>query len=183
MRLGIKGEIVMSAYLEDMLTCFTLKETPPLWLKTKIGYLSLMPLTSWFNDFILRLKFIQGWVDKAPASFWISSFFFPQGFFTSVKQQYARKTKTPIDSLEFDTEFKGYYVEDAEKNPPSENGVIIHGAFLEGCRWNAKDKLLDESHKGILFVPGPCIDVYPQIIDEFDLGPRYMCPMYKSTMR
>ena len=52
--------------------------------------------------------------------------------------KYARKTKTPIDSLVFDTDFRGYYIEDAKNHPGSENGVLIHGPFLEGCKWDEK---------------------------------------------
>lgn len=48
----------MSAYLELMLTCFGTGVVPPRWLKTKIGYLSLMGLSSWFDDFIKRLAFM-----------------------------------------------------------------------------------------------------------------------------
>jgi dynein heavy chain len=45
----------------------------------------------------------QVWVvGGAPASYWLSGFFFPQGFLTGVLQMHARKYQHPIDELKFD---------------------------------------------------------------------------------
>jgi len=58
-----------------------------------VGYPSLKPLSSWVPDLIERVKFMAGWLyDGAPDSFWVPSFFFPQGFMTAALQTYARKT-------------------------------------------------------------------------------------------
>ena len=35
-------------------------------------------------------------------TFWISGFFFPQGFLTSVLQSYSRGNQVPVDVLGFD---------------------------------------------------------------------------------
>jgi dynein heavy chain len=60
---------------------------------------------------------------------------------------------------------------------------MIHGAYLEGCKWDTNKAVLGESDKGVLFVIAPVIDVFPIDLEKFDVGPRYRCPMYKSTMR
>lgn len=47
--------------------------------------------------------FFQIWLKSgAPLSFWISGFFFPQGFLTGVLQTHARKYELPIDQLLFE---------------------------------------------------------------------------------
>lgn len=75
----------------------------------KAGYPSLKPLGSWTNDLIERLNFIGKWLYEGPPdSYWLSAFFFPQGFMTASLQTYARKTKTPIDVLKFKTHVRNY---------------------------------------------------------------------------
>ena len=40
-------------------------------------------------------------MDKAPLSYWMSGFYFPQGFLTGVLQTHSRLYKIPIDTLSF----------------------------------------------------------------------------------
>lgn len=73
---------------------------PGIW--RKVSYSSLKPLTSWFKDMLTRVSFIRDWLDnKAPLSYWMSGFYFPQGFLTGVLQTHARLYKIPIDTLSF----------------------------------------------------------------------------------
>ena len=51
------------------------------------AYPSLKPLGLWYKDLLVRLEFLSKWVDEgAPPSFWISGFYFPQGFLTACLQ-------------------------------------------------------------------------------------------------
>ena len=87
---ALKGLVVLSAELEAMATSVFDQKVPDMW--TKRAYPSLKPLNAWFKDLIQRLDFLQNWVDHGvPATFWISGFFFPQGFLTACLQNYARK--------------------------------------------------------------------------------------------
>ena len=94
-----------------------------------------------------------------PSSYWISGFFFPQGFLTAILQNYARKYKYPIDTgqrhfLTF-LHFIGSYlilndiiivafsfvmlnevIEDLADKP--EDGSYIYGLFLEGEKTKMK---------------------------------------------
>jgi len=168
----------MSQELENILNSFVDNKVPAYW--AKFAFLSLKPLASWFEDLVLRVKFMEGWVAKYPQSYWAPAFFFPQGFFTSVKQKFARKTMTPIDTVEFNTNFHPFFADDVKYEP--EHGVMIHGLFFEGCRFDMKTMLLQESEKGVLFDQAPCIEIQPVTIDVYD--PKgYPCPLYKTTDR
>lgn len=119
----------MSMDLERMFNNFIDNKVPQKWVD--VGYPSLKPLNSWFDDLILRVKFLSTWLyNGPPKSFWISAFFFPQGFMTAALQTYARHTKIAIDTLKFKTNVKEYGQEKAEELPEPEYGINIHGIFL-----------------------------------------------------
>ena len=89
-RKGLKGEVVMTAELEDMGTSLFNNQVPSMW--AKVAYPSLKPLASWVPDLLKRIEFIQAWYEKGkPPAFWISGLFFPQAFITGVMQNHARK--------------------------------------------------------------------------------------------
>lgn len=67
--------------------------------------------------------------------------FFPQGFMTAAMQSYARRTKIAIDTLMFRAEIRPYFKEEIVDEP--ENGVNIHGLFMEGCKCNPKTGTLE----------------------------------------
>jgi len=78
---AIKGFIVMSEELDSMYIRILNGQVPKNW--EKVAYLSLKPLSSWYADLIERVAFMDSWLkDGQPNAFWISGFFFPQGFMT-----------------------------------------------------------------------------------------------------
>lgn len=98
--LAINGFIVMSEVLDGMYLSFTNNQVPKNW--TKVGYLSLKPLSSWFKDLIVRVAFMETWLMKGnPMCYPMSGFFFPHGFMTGVLQTHARQYKIAIDKLTF----------------------------------------------------------------------------------
>ncbi len=106
LQLALKGMVVLSADLEAMGNALFDQEVPAIW--TKVSYPSLKPLKPWFSDFLARTAgFMQKWVEMGiPSSFWISGFFFPQGFLTAVLQNFARKYQMPIDTVSFSYEVR-----------------------------------------------------------------------------
>lgn len=88
----------------------------------------MKPLSSWYEDLIERVKFIRQGILEKPRLYWISAFFFPQGFLTSVLQIYARKTKLPVDSLSFSFNFKNTTEKEFTEATPLD-GCLIYGLY------------------------------------------------------
>ena len=141
---AIKGLVLMTFELDAMYTSIINGKVPKNW--EKVAYPSLKPLASWFRDLLQRVQFMNDWLTGGqPASFWLSGFFFPQGFMTGALQTHARKHMIAIDHLSF-----AFKVLDVEKNKikkAPEDGVYIYGLFLESGKW--------DHDEGILIDPEP----------------------------
>lgn len=75
-KLALKGEIVMSEDLADLGLSLFNNQVPAAF--SKVGPLSLKPLSSWITDLNDRINFISKWVKNgSPPAFWLSGFFFP----------------------------------------------------------------------------------------------------------
>jgi dynein heavy chain len=97
---AIKGLVVMSSELDSMYLSILNAQVPANW--ERVAYPSLKPLMSWFRDLLERVEFMELWLTQGqPDTFWISGFFFPQGFMTGVLQTHSRKHKVAIDMLNF----------------------------------------------------------------------------------
>mmetsp|Transcript_1422 Transcript_1422/g.4304 ORF Transcript_1422/g.4304 Transcript_1422/m.4304 type:complete len:1452 (+) Transcript_1422:2-4357(+) len=182
MQKAIKGIIVMTGELDDMYNAMLNNQVPNIWTKGGIGYPSLKPLSSWFEDMILRFDFFRDWIDNGePDAFWISSFYFPQGFLTSVLQGYSRKEMIPVDQLSY--EFNIQPTDDPEEldGAPAE-GIFVHGLFMDGMAWDYEEMVIADQDFGVMFVKCPVINFIPWQ-DKITSKDKYSCPLYKTSVR
>jgi dynein heavy chain, axonemal len=180
---ALRGLVVLSAELEAMGNDMFDQKVPAEW--TAKSYPSLKPLGPWTKDLFQRLSFMQTWLDTGtPGSFWISGFFFPQGFLTAILQNYARKYQMPIDTVAFSFLLKDFIEgQDESQRAKPDDGCYIYGLFLEGARWSCEEESLIDPKPKELFSPMPAIHMLPVQHREIPTGGIYRCPVYKVLTR
>jgi dynein heavy chain len=158
------------------------------WLAPNLG--------AWLKSMIDRHYQMWNWVQKErPPSFWLTGFFNPQGFLTAMKQEVTRKHKADkwaLDDVVYHTEVTDYNGEHQVKsNPPNNEGIYIHGLYLDGGAWGKHEGHLIESTPKVLFVGLPVLLVTANArnLEEKEkksyFGPQgpYECPCYKYSSR
>jgi len=134
-------------------------------------------------DLELRTQFFARWVEGGiPKVFWLSGIFFTHALLTGSMQNYARKAHIPIDLLVFDFEMLPTAHEKDVPHAP-EDGIYVHGLFLEGACWNFETKELDEAQPKVLYAEAPVMWFRPCHKDETSEFPHYPCPMYRTAER
>ncbi|XP_058967936.2 dynein axonemal heavy chain 6 [Pocillopora verrucosa] len=196
---AIKGLVVMSLELDKVYTNFLNNQVPTMWANA--AYPSLKPLGSWVKDLLLRCMFIEQWIERgAPKSFWISGFFYPQGFLTGTLQNHARKYNQPIDQLSFHYNVLPHYrsqeeVSEAraklgpddtlpmdEEIESPEDGVLVHGLFIDAARWDDDKMMLGDALDGEMNPPCPILHMEPRM--NYTPDPSlYTSPLYKTSAR
>ncbi|XP_060586003.1 dynein axonemal heavy chain 6-like [Ruditapes philippinarum] len=196
---AIKGYVVMSEQLDAVYNSFINSHVPTMWANA--AYPSLKPLGSWVQDLVYRCAFIDNWIQHGiPKSFWLSGFFFPQGFLTGTLQNYARKYNLPIDHLSFkyhvypvirdqkevykqmtDLKFGEEMEMDKELNVP-EDGVLVHGLFMDASAWDMETMKIIDALPGEMSAELPMLHMEPDMDIEPDSA-DYMAPLYKTSAR
>lgn len=124
-------------------------------------------LAGWLKGLVDRHFQLNNWVSKErPASFWLTGFLNPQGFLTSMKQEVTRLKKGwSLDEVDYYSEVKKDIIggedgriEGKTLTAPNE-GVFVHGLFMEGAAWNKVEQKIEESQPKTLYTAFPILMV------------------------
>jgi len=197
LRLAINGEVVMTEELQGSLDSMFDARVPHFWIYTVAGdeFSWILPgLGVWFSSLLARDKQDRGWLEGGrPNSYWLTGFFNPQGMLTAMKQEMTRKNKAnkwALDDVTYHTEVTQYMHEEQVRSPP-QNGVYVHGLYLDGGAWSKQEGTLVESAPKTLFIDLPVLWVSANTISEQNktnqemfgsIGP-YRAPCYKYPSR
>lgn len=100
---------------------------------------------------------------------------------TAALQGYARKTATPIDALQFRTNVREVFGDQIEEAP--EDGVNIHGLYLQGAKWDYGRASVEDSDHRVPIVQFPAIWLQPVDVGENLEAGCFSCPLYKTSTR
>ncbi|KAI3384925.1 hypothetical protein SNEBB_000114 [Seison nebaliae] len=196
---AIRGLMVMSESLEKMYRAIDLSQVPQLW--KDCSYPSLKKLGGWYRDFQDRINFMNYWIRLGePKCYWLPGIFFPQGFLTAVLQTHARQYSLPIDKLSFIFTVSDVFYDQQEANenvktrqpdqplaadkalPTIDDGVLIHGLYMDACKWDIDVKSIVDCSEGEMNPMLPVLHMEPT--DNFIDDPNdYIAPLYKTAER
>ncbi|XP_065591372.1 dynein axonemal heavy chain 17 isoform X1 [Cyrtonyx montezumae] len=179
--LGLKGELTISADMEELATALFYDNVPESW--TRYAYPSLLNLGAWYADLLLRIRELEVWTMDftLPVTVWLSGFFNPQSFLTAIMQSMARKNEWPLDKMCLAVEVTKKNREDMTA-PPRE-GCYVHGLFMEGARWDIPSGAIADARLKELTPMMPIIFIRAIPVDRMDTKNVYECPVYKTRMR
>lgn len=97
-------------------------------------------------------------------------------------QQHARRYAVAIDDLELGTLVTG------EAGPETlvegdRQGILIHGLWIEGGRWDFSSQTLEDPLPGVMFSPLPVVNLVPQQSAAVQQLDAFDCPLYKTSDR
>jgi len=209
MVLAIDGQIIMSPELVNSIKLMFDLRVPMTWLYdpsgAEISWLN-PTLSGWLSSMVNREYQLRQWLMKdRPVSFWLTGFFNPQGFLTSVRQEITRAhraDKWALDAMVMKTIVappKNTLIADdarieGKQIPEPAEGVWIHGLYLEGAAWNKPGGYLEDMKGKDLFYSFPNITISADCPTAQqgpgNRGPRkddglifYNCPLYKYPVR
>jgi dynein heavy chain len=197
LQLAIKGEVVMTAELQETLDSMFDARVPHYWENTLSGdefSWRLPTLGLWFSSLLNRDNQYRTWLNNGrPNSFWLTGFFNPNGCLTAMKQEVTRKHKAEkwaLNDVVYHTEVTNFADSYQIKAPPDE-GIYVHGLSLEGCAWSRQEGCLVESQPKELYSQLPVLYVTGNIMkaeekskkERFGAVGAYECPVYKYNAR
>lgn len=171
-------------------------------------------LAGWIKGLGDRFFQLNNWVNKErPPSFWMTGFFNAQGFLTAMKQEVCKGhnlKETGQNAKIWALDEVGYTqavlrdviasddgkIEGKTINAPQE-GVYVHGLFLEGAGWDRQEGKLRDSEPKTIYINFPIIhfSAMSMVVDntqprgmggggkKFDTTGKYQCPIYVYPIR
>ncbi|XP_034234645.1 dynein beta chain, ciliary [Thrips palmi] len=179
--LGLKGELTITSDMEELESALFLDQVPATW--TARAYPSLLGLSAWFADLLLRLRELETWATDfvLPPSVWLAGFFNPQSFLTAIMQSTARKNELPLDKMCLQCDVTKKNKEEFTMAP--RDGAYVHGLLMEGARWDVATGVIADSRLKELFPSMPVINIRAITQDKQDPRNMYECPVYKTRTR
>jgi dynein heavy chain len=190
---AIRGETIVTPDLQLALDLIYMAKPPRNWYTAPAGDLIAWvspSLALWMTGLLDRDRQLRTWLGTGrPVTYWLTGFFNPQGFMTAMRQEVTRKHSAEKWALDDVVLHADVMDQDDPKRlkGPADEGVYVHGLYLEGCVWDKAKKVLAESAPKELFSPLPILWITALTSErrKTALGVKqyYNCPIYTQTKR
>nr|KAJ3423035.1 Dynein heavy chain 10, axonemal [Polyrhizophydium stewartii] len=182
LRRALKGEIGMSAKLDELANALFNGMLPPMWR-------SLAPQTekglgSWMLHFERRFQQYSTWIKNGePLVIWLSGLHVPEAYITALVQTTCRKNGWPLDRSTLYTQVTQYAdAKDITERPQS--GCYVQGLYLEGAGWDiAGNTLVRLDNGGRLIQDLPILRIIPIESHRLKLVNTFRTPVYTTQQR
>lgn len=184
---AVAGQAAMGEAAEATCAALLAARVPDGWRAA--GYASPrgQALAAWLADLAARVAFVRAWLAGGPPpSFWLPALFNPRGLLTAVLQACARRHALPIDGLAWRFAVTRH-ASGADVPAAPEEGVLVHGLWLEGAAWDAAAGCLADAPPGVLVSPLPVLHCRPVPADDAAgdgaaaRQAAYACPLYTAA--
>ncbi|XP_055681852.1 dynein axonemal heavy chain 12-like [Lutzomyia longipalpis] len=154
--------------MQEAINSISHGQIPEEWLK--YAYATKKSLANFIQDFLHRINYFQNWVDSGiPASVWLPGFYSPRAFLATIRLNFTRKHKIPVDEIELEFDLC---------ETPNGDSIEISGLFLSGARFDRELNSLAELNPRQLHDELPGIACTPQNVEEKIHSNTYICPTY-----
>ncbi|KAJ3097104.1 Dynein heavy chain 10, axonemal [Phlyctochytrium planicorne] len=182
LRRALKGEIGMSAKLDDVANALFNGALPAMWR-------SLAPQTekglgSWMAHFERRYAQYQSWIKNGePIVIWLSGLQVPEAYITALVQTTCRRNGWPLDRSTLYTQVTSHTdpKEIVERAP---SGCYVQGLYLEGAGWDIeKGTVVRLESGGRLLQELPILRIIPIEAHRLKLVNTFRTPVYTTQLR
>ncbi|KAJ3039942.1 Dynein heavy chain 10, axonemal [Rhizophlyctis rosea] len=182
LRRALKGEIGMSAKLDELANSLFNGALPNLWR-------SLAPQTekglgSWMLHFERRFQQYSTWIKSGePPVMWLSGLHVPEAYITALVQTTCRKNGWPLDRSTLYTTVTEH-TDPKEITERPQSGCFVQGLYLEGAGWDVKEgRLVRLETGGRLLTELPILRIIPIESYRLKLVNTFRTPVYTTQQR
>ncbi|KAI8847268.1 dynein heavy chain and region D6 of dynein motor-domain-containing protein [Chytridium lagenaria] len=182
LRRALKGEIGMSAKLDELANALFNGALPPMWRsaapQTEKG------LGSWMAHFEKRYNQYQSWIKNGePIVIWLSGFHVPEAYITALVQTTCRRNGWPLDRSTLYTQVT-QYTDPKEITERAPSGCYVQGLYLEGAGWDIQQGCLVRLESGgRLLRELPILRIIPIEAHRLKLVNTFRTPVYTTQLR
>jgi len=178
---ALKGEIGMSAALEDLGNAMFNGKLPGQWAKAAPQ--NLKPLGSWMEHYTSRFEQYTAWAGEGdPVVFWLSGLHVPESLLSALVQAAARRKGWPLDKSTLYTECTKWS-DPAEVPGKLLDGTYVRGLWLEGARWDLERGCLARQRPKELVMEMPLVTIIPVEANRLKLRDSFETPVYVTQSR